>query len=89
MTFLDKSNTMKDGLGGRSDAALRSVRTKREADEAGMPNIHDTLFELIVSQIRSTEKVFIISKRSESGGKRSFKGASWPVTTTLLMGISN
>lgn len=37
MTFLDnKGGTMKEGLGsGRSDAAIRSVRSKREADEAG------------------------------------------------------
>lgn len=34
MTFLDKNNTIKDGIGGRSDAALRSVRAKREADDA-------------------------------------------------------
>lgn len=35
MTFLDKSNTVKDGLGGRADGALRSVRAKRDAEEAG------------------------------------------------------
>jgi hypothetical protein len=34
MTFLDKSNTVKDGLSGRNDNALRSVRAKREAEEA-------------------------------------------------------
>ncbi|KAI0063187.1 RhoGAP-domain-containing protein [Artomyces pyxidatus] len=35
ITFLDKSGTAKDGLGGRNtDNALRSVRAKREADEA-------------------------------------------------------
>lgn len=34
MTFLDKGGNMKD-IGGRSDNALRSVRAKREADEAG------------------------------------------------------
>lgn len=34
MTFLDKGN-MKETLAGRSDNALRSVRAKREADEAG------------------------------------------------------
>ncbi|KAI0080062.1 RhoGAP-domain-containing protein [Panus rudis PR-1116 ss-1] len=33
MTFLDKNN-VKDALAGRSDNALRSVRAKREADEA-------------------------------------------------------
>ncbi|KAH9919137.1 uncharacterized protein B0H18DRAFT_882164 [Fomitopsis serialis] len=33
MTFLDKGGNMKD-LAGRSDNALRSVRAKREADEA-------------------------------------------------------
>ncbi|CAL1696188.1 unnamed protein product [Somion occarium] len=33
MTFLDKGN-MKETLAGRSDNALRSVRAKREADEA-------------------------------------------------------
>lgn len=35
MTFLDKGGNMKD-LAGRSDNALRSVRAKREADDAGM-----------------------------------------------------
>lgn len=35
MTFLDKGGNMKD-LAGRSDNALRSVRAKREADEAGV-----------------------------------------------------
>ncbi|EPQ61103.1 RhoGAP-domain-containing protein [Gloeophyllum trabeum ATCC 11539] len=35
MTFLEKRDTVKDGLGGRSsDASLRIVRAKREADEA-------------------------------------------------------
>ncbi|OBZ79225.1 Protein LAS1 [Grifola frondosa] len=35
MTFLDKSGNVKESLGGgRSDNALRSVRAKREADEA-------------------------------------------------------
>ena len=33
--FLDKSGSVKDGLGGRENLALRTVRTKREADEAG------------------------------------------------------
>jgi hypothetical protein len=33
ITFLDKG-VAKDGLGGRSDNALRSVRAKREAEEA-------------------------------------------------------
>ncbi|TCD68833.1 hypothetical protein EIP91_009700 [Steccherinum ochraceum] len=33
MTFLDKNN-VKDTLSGRSDTALRSVRAKREADDA-------------------------------------------------------
>lgn len=35
MTFLDKNN-VKDTLSGRSDTALRSVRAKREAEEAGL-----------------------------------------------------
>lgn len=35
MTFLDKDK-VKDTLAGRSDAALRNVRAKREADEAGV-----------------------------------------------------
>lgn len=34
MTFLDKGGNTKDG--GRSDNALRQVRAKREADEAGV-----------------------------------------------------
>jgi hypothetical protein len=45
MTFLDKRDTVKDGIGARTDGALRSVRAKREADEAGkseLPGeIHD------------------------------------------------
>ena len=36
MTFLDKGSNMKESLGGRSDNALRTVRAKREADEAGL-----------------------------------------------------
>lgn len=37
ITFLDKTGNVKDGLGGRSDgSALRAVRSKREAEEAGM-----------------------------------------------------
>ena len=34
MTFLDKGGNVRDG--GRSDNALRQVRAKREAEEAGM-----------------------------------------------------
>ena len=35
-TFLDKSGTVKEGLGSsRSDAAVRNVRAKREAEDAG------------------------------------------------------
>ncbi|KZT22129.1 RhoGAP-domain-containing protein [Neolentinus lepideus HHB14362 ss-1] len=34
MGFLEKKDTIKDSLGGRSDAALRVVRAKREAEEA-------------------------------------------------------
>ena len=33
MTFLDKGGNLKDG--SRSDNALRTVRAKREADDAG------------------------------------------------------
>ncbi len=33
--FLDKSGTVKDSLGGRENQALRTVRAKRELDEAG------------------------------------------------------
>jgi len=37
ITFLDKSGTVKESLGVRSEnSALRAVRAKREADEAGM-----------------------------------------------------
>ncbi|KAF8898486.1 hypothetical protein BD779DRAFT_1430902 [Infundibulicybe gibba] len=32
--FLDKGGSVKDGIGGRGDQALRTVRAKREADEA-------------------------------------------------------
>jgi hypothetical protein len=36
ITFLDKTGNVKDSLGGRSDnSALRAVRSKREAEEAG------------------------------------------------------
>lgn len=36
MTFLDKGSTVKETLGVRSENnALRAVRAKREADEAG------------------------------------------------------
>lgn len=36
MTFLDKGSTVKETLGVRSEnSALRAVRAKREADEAG------------------------------------------------------
>jgi len=33
--FLDKGGSVKDSLGGRENPALRTVRAKREADEAG------------------------------------------------------
>lgn len=33
--FLEKSGTVKDGSGGRESQALKTVRAKREADEAG------------------------------------------------------
>jgi hypothetical protein len=37
ITFLDKTGNVKDSLGGRSDgSALRAVRSKREAEDAGM-----------------------------------------------------
>lgn len=37
ITFLDKTGNVKDSLGGRADnSALRAVRSKREAEEAGM-----------------------------------------------------
>lgn len=35
MGFLDKSATVKDSLGGQQNQALRAVRAKRDADEAG------------------------------------------------------
>jgi hypothetical protein len=38
MTFLNdgpKGGTAKEGLGGRAEGALRGVRARREADEAG------------------------------------------------------
>jgi hypothetical protein len=34
--LLDKGNAVKDGLGGRENQALKVVKAKREADEAGM-----------------------------------------------------
>lgn len=33
--FLDKSGAVKDSLGGRENPAIRTVRAKREAEEAG------------------------------------------------------
>ena len=38
MTFLDKGGNVRDG--GRSDNALRQVRAKREAEEAGELLLH-------------------------------------------------
>ena len=33
--FLDKGGVVKDGLGGRENQAFKTVRAKRDADEAG------------------------------------------------------
>jgi len=33
--FLDKGGAIKDGLGSREGQALRTIRAKRDADEAG------------------------------------------------------
>lgn len=36
MGLLDKGTAVKDSLGGRENQALRAVRAKRDADEAGV-----------------------------------------------------
>lgn len=51
ITFLDKNN-MKDSLGSRTDTALRAVRAKRDADEAGTCNYfrgHDSVIRILLS----------------------------------------
>ena len=49
MTFLDnKGGTLKDGVSGsRGDAAIRTVRAKREADEAG-----DSIYNCVTLKAR-------------------------------------
>ena len=62
MTFLDnKGGSLKEGVSGsRGDAAIRSVRAKREADEAGELKYGQRI-QLLTSldrQTRSIERVF-------------------------------
>jgi hypothetical protein len=40
MGFLDKGGSVKDSLGGAQNQALRTVRAKRELEEAGMIVFH-------------------------------------------------
>lgn len=54
---------MKDGItGSRGDVAIKTVKAKRDANEAG-EFLHDPLqwssFDVYFSQIRSIEKAFI------------------------------
>jgi len=47
--FLDKGASGKDGLGSRENQALRTVRAKRDADEAGNTHLffhHDIYFSV-------------------------------------------
>jgi len=37
--FLDKGGSVKDSLGARENQAVRTVRAKREAEEAGRSHI--------------------------------------------------
>ena len=41
--FLDKGGSGKDGLGNRENSALRTVRAKRDADEAGLSTLNSTI----------------------------------------------
>ena len=52
--FLDKSGSVKDSLGGRENPAFRTVRAKREADEAGAKRlmlIHALLLVIVIPNI--------------------------------------
>ena len=70
MTFLDtKGGTVKEGLGSnKNDTAVRLVRAKREAFEAGasFASVGDPVS--LQPQTKNTEKVFIGSKPCEFGG---------------------
>jgi hypothetical protein len=47
--FLDKSGAVKDSLGGRENPALRAVRAKREAEEAGAKPLFHVFLPIIMS----------------------------------------
>ena len=50
--FLDKSGAVKDSLGGRENPAFRTVRAKREAEEAGANlSIHALLPIIMIPNI--------------------------------------
>lgn len=56
MTFLDKGSTVKETLGVRSEnTALRAVRAKREADEAGQCCLCMISHQLV--QVRSRQRI--------------------------------
>lgn len=40
ITFLDKGGNMKETFANRTGDALKTVRAKREADEAGKANVY-------------------------------------------------
>jgi hypothetical protein len=76
ITFLDKTGNVKDGLGGRSDgSALRAVRSKREAEEAGMSVriLYTPLVKLFarqgISQRRSLARDTSIAKNQDSASR--------------------
>ncbi len=74
MTFLDKQGgTIKDG-GNKSDMAVRTVRAKREAEEAGAVCFCIFRIGSYVLQTRNTVKVSIGWRRCVSGGSRFWKG---------------
>lgn len=61
MTFLDKGSTVKETLGVRTEnSALRAVRAKREADEAGQCRLSVVLPSICSSsfQTKNTAKGF-------------------------------
>lgn len=75
MTFLNesgKSGVAKEGLGGRAEGALRGVRARRDADDAGQNiepnNIIPFIYSRFCHQTRSIERGCIGSKHFGCGG---------------------
>jgi hypothetical protein len=54
--FLDKGGSAKDGIGGRENQALRTVRAKRDADDAGKFCVKFRIFSSITLQDREYRK---------------------------------